>query len=54
MAVGLVAEQLYCAATGDLCRDWAQAEEWVHRELELAPEEITRIAGRIRTVLARL
>lgn len=54
VAIGLVAEQLYCSAIGSVCRDWAQAEEWVHQELELAPEEITQIAGRIRTVLARL
>jgi len=53
VAIGLAAEQIYCSATGDLCHDWAQANEWVFEELGLTPEKLTEAAGRFKTLLAQ-
>jgi HD-like signal output (HDOD) protein len=52
VAVGLAAEQIYCSATGEVCHDWAQADEWVFEELGLTPEKLTEAAGRFKTLLA--
>lgn len=54
VAIGLAADQVYCAATGEVCHDWAQADEWVYLELGLDPEEFIAITGRVKSMLARL
>jgi HD-like signal output (HDOD) protein len=54
VAIGLLAEHIYCTATGEVCHDWAQADQWVIEELGLAPDKITEIACKVKTVLDHL
>jgi len=54
IAIGLVAEQLYCAATGALCHEWALAGEWALFELDLTQEKFGAIATRVKTSINNL
>lgn len=53
VAVGLAAEQIYCTATGGLCHDWAQANEWVFEELGLTSAILAEAASRFKTLLVQ-
>jgi HD-like signal output (HDOD) protein len=54
IALGLVAEQLYCLATGATCHDWASAGEWALFELDLNQEKFSAIAARVNASINRL
>lgn len=54
VAIGIAAEQIYCLATGAVCHEWAQADQWVLEELGMAAGKLTEVAGRIKVILAQL
>ena len=54
VAIGLVAEQLYCAATGEICHEWAAAGEWALFELGLTQDKFAAIAERVNTSINHL
>ena len=47
VAIGLVAEQLYCLAVGDTCQEWAPAGGWALFELDMTQERYAAIAQRV-------
>jgi HD-like signal output (HDOD) protein len=54
IAIGLAAEQLYCAATGALCHEWALAGGWALFELDLTQEKFGAIAARVKASINHL
>ena len=54
IALGLAAEQLYSAATGTLCHEWALAGEWALFELDLSQERFADLALRVKTSINHL
>lgn len=54
IATGLAAEQLYCAASGAVCQEWAVAGDWALVELGLSQEKFVAIAGRVRASINHL
>jgi len=48
VAIGLAAEQLYCAASGTVCHEWALGGEWALAELELGQKTIDAIGARVK------
>jgi HD-like signal output (HDOD) protein len=54
IAIGLAAEQLYCASTGALCHEWALAGDWALFELDLIQEKFDAIAMRVKTSINQL
>ena len=54
VAIGLVAEQLYCLATGETCHEWAPAGEWALFELDLTQEKFASLAERVNTSINHL
>ena len=54
IAAGLVAEQLYCLATRETCREWAPAGEWALFELDLTQERFAAIVARVNTSINHL
>jgi len=47
VATGLVAEQLYCLATSETCREWAAAGDWALFELGITQEKFAALAKRV-------
>jgi len=54
VALGLIAEQLYCLATGPTCYDWASTGEWALFEVELNQEKFTAIAEKVNASINHL
>ncbi len=54
IAIGLVAEQLYCEATGALCHEWSLAGEWALFELDLTQERFSDISARVKASIHHL
>lgn len=54
IAIGLAAEQIYCAATGAVCDEWTLAGEWALFELDLTQEKFGAIAARVKTSINHL
>lgn len=54
IAIGLAAEQLYCAATGTVCQEWALAGAWALVELDLTQDKFDALAARINTSVNQL
>ncbi len=54
VAIGLVAEQLYCSATGAACHEWSLAGEWALFELDLPQTKFVEITARVNTSLNHL
>ena len=54
VALGLIAEQLYCHATGADCHDWASTGEWALFEVDLNQEKFTAIAEKVNASINRL
>jgi len=54
VAIGLVAEQLYCLATGDACHEWATGGEWALFELDLSQAKFAAIAERVAASINHL
>lgn len=54
IAIGLAAEQLYCAATGAVCHEWALGGEWALFELDLTQEKFGAIAARVTASINNL
>ena len=54
IALGLAAEQLYSAATGAICHEWALAEEWALFELDLSQEKFADLALRVKASINHL
>jgi HD-like signal output (HDOD) protein len=54
IAIGLAAEQIYRAATGGVCHEWALAGEWALFELDLSQEKFGAIAARIKASINHL
>jgi HD-like signal output (HDOD) protein len=53
-ALGLIAEQLYCLATGATCHDWVSTGEWALFEVELNQEKFTAIAEKVNASINHL
>ncbi len=54
VAIGLVAEQLYCSATDADCHEWSLAGEWALFELDLGQAKFSEIAARVKTSINHL
>jgi HD-like signal output (HDOD) protein len=54
IAIGLVAEQLYCSATGAAHHEWALAGEWALFELDLSQEKFADISTRVKASINHL
>lgn len=54
IAIGLVAEQLYCSAIGTVCSEWALAGEWALFELDLTRDKFDALTARVRTSINHL
>jgi HD-like signal output (HDOD) protein len=54
IAIGLIAEQLYCSATGTVCREWALAGEWALFELHLTQSRFEALATRVNASINHL
>jgi HD-like signal output (HDOD) protein len=54
IAIGLAAEQLYCAAGGARCHEWALAGDWALFEIGLTQDRFDALAQRVRTSMNRL
>ena len=54
IAIGLAAEQLYCAATGADCHEWAVSGDWALSELDLSEEKFADLSARIKASINHL
>jgi HD-like signal output (HDOD) protein len=54
VALGHVAEQLYCLATGEICHEWSTGGEWALFELGLTQEEFAALAQRVSASINHL
>ena len=54
IAIGLVSEQLFCAATGTACHEWELAGAWALFELDLTQENFGAIAARVSASINQL
>ncbi|HUX24006.1 MAG TPA: HDOD domain-containing protein [Burkholderiales bacterium] len=54
IATGFAAEQLYCAAVGAACPEWARAAGWALAELELTLDEFDALGARVRASINHL
>lgn len=54
IAIGLVAEQLYCSATGAPCHEWALAGDWALFELDLTQAKFADLAARVKASVNQL
>ena len=54
VAMGLVAEQLYCLATDETCREWASGGEWALFELDMSQEKFASQVERVNTSINHL
>lgn len=54
IAIGLVAEQLYCLATGGACHEWRLAGDWAMFELDLTRDRLDELAARVSASMHHL
>ena len=54
VALALVAEQLYCLATGEICHEWAPAGEWALFELGLSQDKYGSLVERVHNSINHL
>lgn len=54
IALGLVAEQLYCVAAHETCHDWSTGGEWALFELDLSQDKFAALSERVNASLGKL
>lgn len=54
IAVGLVAEQLYCTAIGTQCHEWAVGGDWALTELNLTQQKFAELSARVKASINRM
>ena len=54
VAVGLVAEQLYCSAIGAQCHEWALGGYWALAELDLTQQKFADLSVRVKASINRM
>jgi len=54
IAIGLAAEQLYCAAAGAVCQEWTLAAGWALFELGLTQDKFVALEARVSASINRI